>query len=310
MLQKECSYTVIDSSTGDNGFLDQARRNNPGAIGASSLTDMVDKLIAAANREGCCIKNLKIMGHGWAGGIVVGGGQSSNDATKRINLSKTEWEAELTRLKAKLCAGAKIELFGCHVGAEEAGSKKLQEIADCTGATVTAPTGKAYSDGTKEPSPDQTATPGQPAPPPIPAPATGKKCKKNGTVISPQLMMLQDLLDANSLTSLVVFSGMLPVPVDLEFVPPYLRVTPPSSIRHLLNQIDLTNPRDVTEVGTAINAILYAFNGPVVVAGPFIIFNEYGVIGVQGEWTGFAPISECGQEWLRQLAASSLAAMR
>jgi|GEM_PF-3421027 len=301
----ECNLTVIDASTNDNSFLGDARRNNPGAIDITSLTDMVDKLIAAATNGNCCIKHLKIIGHGWAGGIVVGNGQDSNDPAKRIDLSKSEWEAELTRLKAKLCPGATIELYGCHVGADAAGAKKLQEIADVTGATVTAPTGKVYGDGTKENSPDQTARPGQPAPLPVPAPAEGKTCKDKGKVAPEELQTLQD----QPVTSLVVVSGMVEPPSQFGAIPEYLRVTPPSSIHTLLSQIDLTNPRDVRHVGAAINAVLYAFgNGPEPIAGPFIIINEFGLIGVRGDWTGFCPISEAGQAWFRQLAAANLAA--
>lgn len=299
----ECSYTVIDSNTTDNSFLGDARRNNPGAIGVDSLRDMVDKLVAAANRDGCCIKHLKIIGHGWAGGIVVGNGQDSNDASKRIDLSKAEWEAELTRLKAVLCPDATIELFGCHVGADEAGAKKLKEIADVTGATVTAPTGKVWGDGTKEDSPDQTARPGEPQPAPIPAPAEGKTCKDKGMVAAEQLVQLKQAPPS----SLAVISGMITQQVAA--VPRHLQVTPAPSVRALLDQIDTSNPRDVRHVGAAVNAVVYGLdaNG-VATAGPFIIINEFGLIGVRGDWTGFCPISPLGQEWFRQLAAQSLAA--
>ncbi len=303
----ECSYTVIDASGGDNSFLGSARATNPGAIEATSLANMIDQLIAAADRDKCCIKRLKIIGHGWAGGIVVGNGQYSNDATKRIDLSKAEWECDLRRLKPKLCPGAVIELFGCHVGADEAGARKLSEIADVTGATVTAPTGKVFGDGTKEKSPDQTARPGKPIPEAIPAPSRGKKCKKKGKSVPKDIKKIQKTPPS----SLLVFSGMLPVPENLSEIPHFLHVTESRSIRFLLSQIDAERPRDVRQVGAAVNALLFGFSQTgEPTAGPFVILNEFGLIGIRGRWTEFCPISECGQEWLRQLAATSLNVLR
>ena len=68
---------------------------------------------------------------------------------------------------------------GCNTGANEAGSNKLKEVADVTGVTVKAPTGKVYGDCTEEAgSVHQKGYPGSPALPPIGTPGDEKKRKK------------------------------------------------------------------------------------------------------------------------------------
>lgn len=306
MSVNECEYTVIDSSSGDNGFLDEARRNNPGAISVDSLEDMVDKLIAAATRNNCCIKKLKIMGHGWAGGIVVGNGQNSNDAAKRIDLSKAEWEGQLNRLKAKLCRPATIELFGCHTGAGDDGAKKIREIADVTGATVIGHTGEVFGDGREEAGTGKNKAKPKKSLKPTPAPPAGKKSHKTGKKMSSRM---RNFIDGHP-DALLFASGMFPNPRSGNSVSRRLWIKEARAISLLLRQIARTTVT-LRNVATAIDGRLYAVNAKNgALRDHLIVVDDYRFVGIEGQWESLSPTTEIGREWLRSLAQAHIASTK
>lgn len=172
-MPNECNLTVVESTTDDNGYDSVSGALRVGEIDASSVKDMVDKIIAHARANECCIKSLTIIGHGCPGNISIGNGQGGADREKEINgNNENVWGPELDRLKPFLCTGATIYLRGCNVGADQAGADKLRAIARRLGVDVTAPTGLCnplWTEGQ-----DQTATPTT-TPTPIPAPVSKKK---------------------------------------------------------------------------------------------------------------------------------------
>src|SRR5215472_4634919 len=128
-MAKECEFVVVDSTVeqGQDGeYLKKARQDNPGAILADSVKDMVDKILAKSDRDQCdCIKKLKIIGNGTIGEIHIGTGRKAPGPEKRINGNNTdmdgknvgedrkEWEATLAQLKPKFCKGAEVEILAC-----------------------------------------------------------------------------------------------------------------------------------------------------------------------------------------------------
>lgn len=150
---KECTVRVIDwpdamgtpqENPGyDNGYLRGLERQFPDAIKASSKEDMKNKILEHLRTQKCCLKKLIIMGHGAQGNISTGDGRV-REVCKHINGNRAEWEPILNELKGRFCKGAEIILFGCNVGAGEAGRAKLQELADFFKVPVRAPTRTVY----------------------------------------------------------------------------------------------------------------------------------------------------------------------
>lgn len=146
---KECTVRVIDwpeqmgtpqeNPTYDDGGLRDLERQFPDAIKVSGKEDMKNKILEHLRTQKCCLKKLIIMGHGIDGNISTGDGKQ-RVACKHINGNRNEWEPILNELKGRFCKGAEIILFGCNVGAGEAGRAKLQELADFFKVSVRAPT--------------------------------------------------------------------------------------------------------------------------------------------------------------------------
>lgn len=150
---KECTVRVIDwpevmgtddeNPDWDNGALRGFERQFPDAIKASSKEDMKNKILEHLRTQKCCLKKLIIMGHGAQGNISTGDGRR-REVCKHINGNRAEWEPILNELKGRFCKGAEIILFGCDVGAGEAGGAKLKELADFFKVPVRAPTRAVY----------------------------------------------------------------------------------------------------------------------------------------------------------------------
>jgi hypothetical protein len=171
--------TVVETGGEDNGANFWAGVFSVGEIDATSVKDMVDKLIAHADENGCCIKKLTICGHGSPGNVSVGDGQG-HEPGKHMNGNEAEWGPELDRLRPKLCPDAVVTLRSCNTAAEQRGADKLFALARRLGCTVRGYTGTIY----QGPVPDGTgewleATPTR-RPPVRPVPAGSKKKKPKG----------------------------------------------------------------------------------------------------------------------------------
>jgi len=180
LLAAEKNINVVEDSPNDNGVLPQLAQHFPNSLRVTSKADLAKKVLGALG-PGDCIKTLTIAGHGAPGIIGTGDGQG-NEQCKHINGNSAEWKPALQGLKGKFCPGAKIVLWGCHVGAGTEGAAKVKEIADYFGVPVEAQTGTVYGDGTTEPgSQTVTGTPTNPAPPPATTPSGPcKKKRKKG----------------------------------------------------------------------------------------------------------------------------------
>lgn len=173
------NITVVEKEPAtppDNGFLAGKAGKNPGCLRVTSVKDLVDKVISSL-KPNEKIQKLTIYGHGAPGVIGCGDGMGYQTG-KHIN-NDTAWQNELKRLKGRFTEDGEIFLGGCNTGANEEGSAKLKEVADVTGVTVKAPTGKVFGDCTEEAgSVHQKGYPGSPALPPIGTPGDEKKKKK------------------------------------------------------------------------------------------------------------------------------------
>jgi hypothetical protein len=137
LLAEEVTIVVVERSddAGDETHHESNCEGLPAGstkVEAENLQEAVDQ-IADALGEDDCVKNLHFRGHGSPGNQSVGDGVN-HEAGKRINGHKDEWGEQLGGIN--FCDDATIHLWGCNVGAGEDGACKLQEIADCTGATV------------------------------------------------------------------------------------------------------------------------------------------------------------------------------
>ncbi len=140
----EQTINVVEKPDGENdeaGY-DKAsaeRVDNP--LRTSSTKDMVDKILGRL-KEGDCIKELNIYGHGGPGRIATGKGNSPpGDKNKDPYVdgdapNRSSWEPELKRLQGKFCKGATVNLYGCYVGSGEQGASKLWELAKLLGVEV------------------------------------------------------------------------------------------------------------------------------------------------------------------------------
>lgn len=181
----ELNIHVVEDSKNDNGFLTAAAGHFPNPIRVTGKADMVDKVLNKLG-EGDCIKSLTLVGHGAPGDISTGSGTKS-ESCKYVNGNRAEWEPVLKKLKGKFCAGAKLTLWGCNVGACSKGASKLHELAKFFGVTVEAQTGAVYGNGTPEAgSQTQTADPNSDKPPAHKAaPGECKKKKKTMDAVTP-----------------------------------------------------------------------------------------------------------------------------
>jgi len=138
-IAAEQAINVVEKPDGENdevGF-DKAsaeRVDNP--IRTSSTKDMVDRILGRL-KEGDCIKELNIYGHGGPGRIATGKGTSQPgpntkdqyiDGTGAVS-NTASWEPELRQLKGKFCKDATVNLYGCFVGSGEEGAAKVWELA-------------------------------------------------------------------------------------------------------------------------------------------------------------------------------------
>lgn len=174
---------IEKSANAGDGTNHNANANNPppgttNTYEVSSLADCANQIVAGL-QEGDCIRELNFRGHGAPGNQSVGAGTGTN-GDKEIDTGQEEWKKDLEGLKGKFCEGATINLWGCNVGAGDAGAKKLKEIADYFGVKVNGTVNTVYAgqqntyDG-----PIQTAEPDKPQPSAL-APNDTKKAPKKG----------------------------------------------------------------------------------------------------------------------------------
>jgi hypothetical protein len=174
---------IEKSTTASDGTNHTANATNPppgttNTYEVSSLADCASQ-IAAGLKEGDCIKELNFRGHGAPGNQSVGAGTSTN-GNKEIDTGKEEWKKDLEGLKGKFCADATINLWGCNVGAGDAGAKKLKQIADYFGVKVKGTVNIVYAgEQNTYGGPIQTAEPTKPQPSGL-APTDKEKAPKKG----------------------------------------------------------------------------------------------------------------------------------
>lgn len=176
----EVDINVVENSKNDNGFLDDAAGHFGNPVRATDKADLIKKVLARLG-EGDCIKTLTLAGHGSPGNISTGDGQKV-EKCKHINGNGNDWKTPFKALQGKFCAGAKIVIWGCNVGACNEGASKLHEISQFFGVRVEAQTGFVYGNGTtQEGSQTQVALPTDTKPPAHKsAPSECKKKKKPG----------------------------------------------------------------------------------------------------------------------------------
>ncbi|MFC2078791.1 DUF4347 domain-containing protein [Candidatus Bipolaricaulota bacterium] len=130
---------VEEASTADRyNWWSAALRS--GEIQATSVEDMVDKILARLGEDGR-IHRLILIGHGSSGNLSMGDGKG-HEQGKHIGIgNQAEWTDELDRLKGRFCDNALLTLRGCKTGAKQAGADLVELLADMLGVRVRAPRG-------------------------------------------------------------------------------------------------------------------------------------------------------------------------
>jgi hypothetical protein len=271
------TITVVEqepASPPDNGFLAQKAGKNPGCLRVTSVKDMVNKVLASL-KPNEKIQRLVIYGHGQPGVVGLGDGMGW-ETGKHIN-SDTAWQNELKRLKGKFTEDGEIFLGGCNTGANEEGSNKLKEVADVTGVTVKAPTGKVYGDCTEEAgSQHQKGYPGSPALPPIGTPADEKKRKKESSTAHSFSMS-----DLKSNISAVYFQpAMSPIKSagDAKY-----KFTDAQTVKKFIDGIDYSHTVNVKGVSGKLSGQVFLIrNG---VPEEYVVFSDCDYFLKKGDWT-------------------------
>ena len=247
---------VLEQTTAgmDNGFLPQRATAVEGELRASSVSDMVQKVLAHL-KDGQKIGRLIISGHGAKGNISVGAGQGSING-KEINGDSKHWKTELAKLKDKFDPN-KGELFlrGCNVGAGQAGSKKLQELADFLNIRVFAPTGKVYHSKEEAGSVHQVAKPGATAPAPIGTPSEVKIAKKSSAhALDNSSMLFKDLEEIKFYTGHHIDKGISAKDADVV-------ETASSWIKGFQTQLTVSDPDQLKGLAAKINGVVFLTRG-------------------------------------------------
>jgi len=132
---------TIDSTTPD-GYLDNARAGTQTASGNKDTASAAANLLASEKTTPS--SPASIVGHGSDGVIATGGGKSPSNPTQYIGTqNESGWTSSLATLKGST---TDLYLYGCHVGADDAGAQLLFDIAKVVNATVYGPTGLIYCD--------------------------------------------------------------------------------------------------------------------------------------------------------------------
>lgn len=270
------TITVVEkepASPPDNGFLAAKAGKNPGCLRVTSVKDMVDQAIASL-KPNEKIQKLVIYGHGTDGVVGTGDGMGWQTG-KHIN-SDTAWQAELRRLRPYFAPGAEIFLGGCNTGANQKGADKLKEVADVTGVTVKAPTGKVYGDCTEEAgSVHQVGYAGKPAQPPIGTPSDEKKKKKESTAHSISMAEIK-----NNITA--VYFQPATNPVNMASDAKY-KFTDAATVKKFVDGIDYTHTVNAKNVSGKLNGQIFFIRNNV--PEEFIVFSDCDFFLKKGDWT-------------------------
>ncbi len=152
---EEKSFTFVEKPDATDPGVYLHYLVSPGAQRASSVKDLVDKILSQLGPNDK-IKTLRLIGHGSPGSISVGTSSFILTAPDNQDLqgryigrfNTREWVSELARLKGRFAQNSAIHLRSCNTGAGEHGAKLLhliREAVDC--GEVTAPTGVLTSFG-------------------------------------------------------------------------------------------------------------------------------------------------------------------
>lgn len=306
--------TVIEQSDNDNGYLTQKAEGNPDAHRATSVEDMVDKVLDDLG-EGETIGTLTLVGHGSPGNISVGDGQGSEDG-KRINGNCEDWEPHLEKLKGKFGPGGKVVLVGCNVGSCDKGRNKLKKIADVLGVPVEAPTGKTYGDCSEEPgSEHQVAEPGEDPPEHKDSPSDTKKKKEapaSEIPVNTQVDSTQQTATRDQAVPLINPDSVLGIAVyPIEFQGDYNMgnivwdIVNRDEINDFFANIDFTTPINGLAVGANYNARVFLnINGRI---AEYRIFCDFDYFMTEGDWENMYDIAWPLKQKLRVIVDSKLA---
>lgn len=86
--------------------------------------------------------SIMFVGHGFEGVIVTGTGDVADDRDRRISFKDTDWRPLLRSLRNQI---SELIFCACDTGKGNNGARLLQDVADETGARVTAFTGFIYA---------------------------------------------------------------------------------------------------------------------------------------------------------------------
>jgi hypothetical protein len=298
--------TVIEDSDNDNGFLTEKAENNPDALRATSVQDMVDKVTGSlADDE--TIGTLTLIGHGSPGNISVGDGQGW-ESGKHIDGNREEWEGPLGQLKDKFGENGKLVLIGCNVGACDDGRTKLQELADFLGVPVEAPTGEVYGDCTEEEgSEHQVAEPGEPAPEHKASPSdTDKETKEDEVPLPTSVSQITEKqkypFNVDSISGIAIYPMKLKKEYALKDI--QFDITKKSDIKKFFSQIDFYPPLDGTSVGADYIALVFLKIGDQIVE--YRIFCDYDYFLKKGDWKNMYDISLKLKQKLRKIVKEKI----
>ncbi len=273
----EIDITVIDHN--NDGYLGGTALFTLGELRASSIKDMVDKILAKLG-TGQKIRKLTIVGHGNKGIIVMGSAKKLK-SKQYINSNEAEWKPELSRLKGKFSANGEVFLRGCNTGAGAKGSAKLKKIADIIGVKVSAPTGKVYPLSEESGSKHQVAHPGKPAPTPIATPSEVKKSKlSKAKALSP--------MNVDSIKKISIHpSGVDEMPGDSnQFL---LQEEDASFIKSFVEGIEFGQKEDASKLASIIDAEVHLQSAQGVKV--YQVFNNFDLIAVGDDWSNAYSIS-------------------
>ncbi|CAN5722553.1 hypothetical protein BH10CYA1_BH10CYA1_48340 [soil metagenome] len=98
---------------------------------SNNLHEMIDSLIEISITTGKPLKDVRIISHGSTGAIYF-------PNYDKIDLGNSKALAQFAKLRPYLAPGAEISFHGCEIASNAFGESRMQDVADATGASVTA----------------------------------------------------------------------------------------------------------------------------------------------------------------------------
>ena len=132
--------TVVEKAGQDDPYNWWSARIRSDASKATSVEDMVSKVLARLGQDDC-IHRLTLIGHGSPGNLSMGD-QKDHVEGKHIGVAnEAEWGGDIGRLKPRFSDGALLTLRGCKAGKGTEGRELVDLLHEKLGVKVRAPTG-------------------------------------------------------------------------------------------------------------------------------------------------------------------------